>query len=430
MYRTHYWLKIVVVILALAVSSIPAAAQAPQERRPEQRLTPVVFFPGWSATRLEVRVHNEAIAPECPASGTFEYTYLAPGSDFSQTCQDKLLTLAYKFGPGEPAGVRGKPPWTISEQRGVRVMIMDYGRTESSPGYESLYAFLEQAGYERNVNIRVAGYDFRLTPDMGGFMERTIELIEETYRDNGNTPVHLVAHSGGPLYAQYLLTHTSQQWKNKYIQGFTPIAGCWPGQGWSYTILFTGFNIPSGGLPTDTAQAATSAAMYASHPSSYMIASDPAYFGDREVVIRVGPEGKEYTPQDALQLFRDAGLTLAEKIAPYYFGLVKFLPPYFPNVDVYAEKGSGFATLVGLQVPDLTPGQVVTDATAWIMQGGDGNQEDITNEAVQAWQAMPCYHFELNDNPGVDHFTLPGDPAVLGRLLAHAQLPRSECRNR
>ena len=96
--------------------------------------------------------------------------------------------------------------------------------------YESLYRFLEQAGYQRNVNLRVAGYDFRLTPNMGGFMKRTRALIRKTYRDNHNTPVHLVGHSNGPLYAQYLLTHTARRWRNKYIHGFTPIAGNWPGQ--------------------------------------------------------------------------------------------------------------------------------------------------------------------------------------------------------
>jgi lecithin-cholesterol acyltransferase len=33
----------------------------------------------------------------------------------------------------------------------------------------------------RNVSIRVAGYDSRLSPDLGGFLERSIALIEETY---------------------------------------------------------------------------------------------------------------------------------------------------------------------------------------------------------------------------------------------------------
>ena len=160
-----------------------------------------------------------------------------------------------------------------------------------------------------------------------------------------------------------------------------------------------------------------------------MSAADPAYFGDREVVIRVGPEGKEYTPRDAQQLFKDAGMGLAQKIAPYYFGFVKFQPPFFPYVDVYAEKGSGLPTVVGVQLPDLTVGQVLGDAPVWITRDGDTNQEDITNDAVSVWQAMPCYRFEFNDNPGVDHMSLAfATPAVWERLLMHLQQPRSECR--
>jgi lysophospholipase-3 len=55
------------------------------------------------------------------------------------------------------------------------------------------------------------------------------------------------------------------------------------------------------------------------------------------------------------------------------------------------------------------------------------NQEDITNEAVRVWSAMPCFHFSLTDSPGVDHFSLPSDPGVLGRLLADVARPRSNC---
>ncbi len=413
---------IALTLLALVLmTGSPVSAQVPQDKH----LTPVILFPGWGGTRLEVRVHNQTVAPECPRSGTFEYYLFAPSStEFSQVCQDKLLTLVYQFDTRK----LGSAP-RVSEQRGVRVRVADYGMTESVPLYETLFAFLEQAGYTRNVNIRVAGYDFRLTPDMGGFMVRTKALIEETYRDNHNTPVHLVAHSNGPLYAQYLLTHTSQQWKNKYIQGFTPIAGNWPGQGFLYMLLFTGFNIPSATFPSDPENAASSAAMYESHPSTYMSASDPAYFRDQEVVIRIGPGGREYTPQDYQQLFEDAGLDLAQKIALYYFGFVKFQPPYFPYVDVYAEKGSGLETVVGLQLPDLTVGQPIGDAPVFITRDGDSNQEDITNDAVLVWQAMPCYRFEFHDNPGVDHLSLAlASQAVWDRLLMHLQQQRSECR--
>jgi len=336
---------------------------------------------------------------------------------------DKLLTLRYKFDPMNPAN----PP-KISEQPGVKVRISDYGKTESSPAYEGLYAFLEQNGYRRNVNIRVAGYDFRLNPDMGGFLDRSKELIEETYRENHNTPVHLVAHSNGPIYVQYLLTHTTQQWKNKYIQGFTSLAGNYPGQGGFYYPFFTGFNITTLTFPEDLAQAASSAAMYESHPSTYITAADPAYFKDSEVVVQIGQDGKAYTPQDAQQMFKDAGLVLAQKISPFYFGSVKFQSPNYPNVDVYAEKGSGLPTVVGIQIPDLTVGQLVTETTGWILSTGDSNQEDMTNDSVLAWEKMPCYHFEFTDNPGVDHMSLAiGTQAVWDRLLMHAQQQRSRC---
>jgi lecithin-cholesterol acyltransferase len=55
------------------------------------------------------------------------------------------------------------------------------------------------------------------------------------------------------------------------------------------------------------------------------------------------------------------------------------------------------------------------------------NQEDITNDAVGVWEAMPCFHFSLTDNPGVDHFALPSDSGVLERLLADLGRPRSHC---
>lgn len=274
----------------------------------------------------------------------------------------------------------------------------------------------------------MAGYDARLTPDMDGFLARSVDLIEDTYRDNGNRPVHLIGHSNGPLYAQYLLTHTTRKWKDKHIHGFTPFAGNWPGQGFLYMVFFTGFNVSSFSFPETDANALSSARMYESHPSSYMSAADPAVFGDQEIVIR--SQGVSYTPQDNLQLFADAGLAIAQELAPYYTGFVKFADPAnFPNVDVYAEKGSGLATVVGAKLPTLEVGQAINllNPTTFYARDGDENQEDITNDSIQVWENMSCHRFELTDNPGVDHFELVSDLAVLQRLLTNLQRTKSVC---
>ena len=87
-------------------------------------------------------------------------------------------------------------------------------------------------------------------------------------------------------------------------------------------------------------------------------------------------------------------------------------PSSLPDVDVYAEKGSGIPTIVGARLDNLTSGQVVTPATTLLTRDGDSNQEYITNNAVLAWRTMRCSHFSLTDNPGVDHFALPRLPVT------------------
>ena len=78
-------------------------------------------------------------------------------------------------------------------------------------------------------------------------------------------------------------------------------------------------------------------------------------------------------------------------------------------------------------LPNLAVGHVVDPNTQLILGPGDINQEDITNNAVSAWQAMKCFHFSLTDNPGVNHFELPGNPGVLNRLVADAARQRTDC---
>jgi lysophospholipase-3 len=85
------------------------------------------------------------------------------------------------------------------------------------------------------------------------------------------------------------------------------------------------------------------------------------------------------------------------------------------------------STVVGARLDNLTSGQVVTPATKLVTRDGDGNQEDITNNAVLAWRAMPCFRFSLTDNPGVDHFALPSNPNVLHRLLVNLTRPAQRC---
>ena len=409
-------------VALLAAIAVCASSGAAAPRR-GHRLTPVVLFPAFHLTRLRVTVHNQTVAPTCPRSGSFEDWYENPhlSTRFSQVCRDELMTLRYNPSP------KLSMPRRFSDPPGVTVKVIGYGQTASAPYYGPMYRALERVGYTADRNIRVAGYDARLTPDQGGFLRRAVSLIEQTYRSNGDQPVELVGHSNGPLYAQYVLTHTSHAWRHKYIHGFTPIAGNFPGQGSLYSIVFTGLNVEKFSYPTTRANAVSSARMYLTSPATYMSAADPAVFGHREVVFKNSSTGVTYTPADYRRLFADAGLPEARQIADYYIGFVKFRDRRnFPDVDVTAEKGSGISTIVGARLPNFDVGQLVKPS-ALLQRSGDINQEDITNNAVRVWRTMRCYRFTLTDNPGVNHFALPVNRKVLGRLVADVSRPRSRC---
>jgi lysophospholipase-3 len=403
-----------------ALGATPSSATAGPRHPAGDGVNPVVLFPAYTYTRLQVDVAGQRTDPACPRSGRFEIAAgnTAP-SAFGSICRDELITLRYRADPRLPFARR------FSEQPGVTTSIPDYGSTLSAPFYEPLYTTLERAGYVRDRSIRVAGYDFRLTPDQGDFLRRTVRLIEATSRANGGRPVHLVGHSNGPLYIQYLLTHVPDSWKHRYVHGFTPLAGNFPGQGVLYPVLFTGLDLTDFSFPATPAKAFSSATLLRTAPSTYMSASDPRVFGRREVVVVDTSTGREYTPADWPRLLADAGEPVLAQIAKHYIGFVRFADPaHFPGVDVYAEKGSGLATVVGARVGRLRAGQVVDPETDLITRDGDINQEDITNDAVAVW-AGTRYHFSLTDNPGVNHFELPSDPGVLRRLVAAAAAPRT-----
>ena len=412
-------------VLALCALIATAALAPSRSVGASEPLTPIVLFPAFHFTKLAVTVHDQSAAPGCPRSGSFTdwYQNPHPSQTFSQVCRDELMTLRYDADdPQLPM------PRRFSEQRGVAVHIIDYGSVDSAPFYAPLYRALEAAGYTPDRNIRVAGYDARLTPDLGGFLPRAMRLIEQTYRANGNRTVQLVGHSNGPLYAQYLLTHTSQAWRATYIHGFTPIAGNFPGQGSLYSIVFTGLNIEDFSYPATHANAVSSARMYLTSPASYMSAADPVVFGHSEVVVKDAASGVSYTPADFTRLFADAHLPDALQIARYYIGFVKFRDPAdFPDVDVTAQRGSGIPTVVGAVLPNLEVGQLVTPSTAFINEDGDINQEDTTNTAIEVWSAMRCHRFSLTDHPGVNHFALPSNDDVIAAVIAAAARPRSTC---
>src|SRR6478752_9787036 len=113
----------------LAVAGVFPASGMASDSGPSTQRTPVVLFPAFHFTKLLVTVRGQNVAPGCPRSGTFQDWFLNdhPSKRFSQVCEDKLLTLRYARHSHKPW------PKRFSNQRGVPVRILHYGKTESAP---------------------------------------------------------------------------------------------------------------------------------------------------------------------------------------------------------------------------------------------------------------------------------------------------------
>ena len=56
-------------------------------------------------------------------------------------------------------------------------------------------------------------------------------LIEETYECNDYSRVTILSHSLGCLYTLWFLNQKTQEWKDKFILNWIPIAGVFGGVG-------------------------------------------------------------------------------------------------------------------------------------------------------------------------------------------------------
>jgi hypothetical protein len=92
-------------------------------------------------------------------------------------------------------------------------------------------AALLAAGYQANVNLEAAGYDWRLPPSeleaRDGYFTNVISQVEHLYERNNNMPVVLLCHSLGTKTAHYFLNFVKekrgQAWLDTYIHTYMPV---------------------------------------------------------------------------------------------------------------------------------------------------------------------------------------------------------------
>ncbi|KAI5708748.1 hypothetical protein M8J76_002447 [Diaphorina citri] len=371
------------------------------------RLNPVIFVPGDGGSQVEARLNKtETVHYICDKTTSNWFTLwlnlelLVPEVI---DCFIDNLRLVYN-----------NVTRTTSNSPGVDIRIPGFGRSASVEWLDpfvrvgSYFSYIAAAlvglGYQRDLSMRGAPYDFRKAPNENQeYFANFKALIEETYDLNGGTPVVLVAHSMGSLMCLYFLQRQSSAWKSKFVRSLVSLAAPWGGSVKAVKVFAVGDDLGVYVLSKSTLK------MYQiTCPSTSWLLPSEHFWKADEVIVQTTE--KNYTITNMKEYFDDLGYTqgweMRKDVAQY---ALDFRPP---GVEVHCLHGSRVST----------PGKLVyaknkfPDSPQYVMDDGDGTVNLRSLQGCLAWsakQAQPVNHMVF---PGADHMTILSDKNMLAYM--------------
>ncbi len=251
--------------------------------------------------------------------------------------------------------------------------------------------------------------------DERGFYDNFKELIEKTYERNDETPVAIVAHSMGAPVTHYFLTnyeHIDQEWKDKYLKYYIPIAPAFDGGVAALETLISGYHkVPKipylhnvwNDFAVDVARSLESVNMLVPRFSGKTMIKTPH---------------KQYGANNLNELFDDLGYGYGK----FYNERIKEIdsrmhyPP--PNVNTILFHGIGVPTPEEFMYDrDFGKGVNTVALNPKIKRGdGDGTVNRHSAEIVNKnWSGLKTMEFMSISLEGADHMSIVRDK----RLLSH-----------
>ncbi|KAL5022187.1 hypothetical protein ScPMuIL_001342 [Solemya velum] len=286
-----------------------------------------------------------------------------------------------------------------SNQPGVETAFPGFGDTQTIEWLDPTHIFpttyfspIVEAmltwGYQRNVSVRGAPFDFRKSPnEMSEFYKDLQALVEETYEINNNTRVVMMGHSMGNPVLLYFFNYIPQAWKDKYIQAFISLASPWAGAVKTLRLFASGDNL---GVPI--VKPITVRPEQRAMTSTAFLMPTNKYWNNSEVLV-VQPH-RNYTVNDYKQFFEDIGFMTGFEMWKDTSPLIYDLDP--PNVELHCLHGNGIET----------PGTLLYTEKTWpdsqpamIPDQGDGT--------VNIRSLMACTRWQNNQKGRVVHKVFP-----------------------
>jgi len=304
-----------------------------------------------------------------------------------------------------------------SNNQGVEIRVPDFGNSttvewidpsKASAGnyFASIASSIMKFGYERNVSLRGAPYDFRRAPnELQDYLSNLKLLVEDTFNKNNGKRTVFITHSMGSSNVAYFLSLQTQAWKDKYIQSWISLGGCFAGTIKAMKVYAEGDNLGVRVLSSNALreQQRTSPSLSFLLPSSRLWSPD-------EILVQTS--SRNYTINDFKDFFDDIGFPdgyhMWEDTHPLIHDLVA------PGVEVHCLYGTGIDTAERLIYSKTMP----TGKATILMGDGDGTVNVRSLSACTKWaieQKQPVY---VRAFPKRDHMAVLNDPAVIDYIAS------------
>jgi len=383
---TELFLVVVVAMLVLTTAS---------------QLSPVVIVPGDGSNQLEAKLDKpSSVHFYCSKKSDWyriwlSVTQLLPGEIDCWADNIRLVVDEKGQATNSPGVTVRVPYWGTTT--GFEELDPSIPAHKSAAFYNMVEA-LVKVGYERNVTIRGAPYDFRYTPDAhdGSYGKALKALIENTVDTQGGVPATLITHSMGGLQGLYFLQSQDEAWKSKYIKRWIPISAPLKGAAKEWRLFATG---DSEGLPV---QASSIRDEQRSYETNLWLSPR-----DQPSTVFVRTPEKNYTTTNYEEFFNDIGYSKGEIVRKRVVSLIPDVAAG-PGVDVHCMYSTGVDTPFSFYYEDgdFNKSPVVTNSD------GDGTVHASSLKFCNQWNNTVVTTYS-----GVDHSGMITNATVIKKIV-------------
>nr|CAB3264915.1 group XV phospholipase A2-like [Phallusia mammillata] len=379
---------------------------------------PVIIIPGTGASIIEAEVKRASDdGSGCPRHKDWFRAWLNVKEMFPTRLPCLINDLRLTFDPetnisSAPAGTRTR---VVGFGTASSVEYMDhswlaYFLFNIGTNAAALIKRLLHLGYERDVSIRGAPYDFRFS--MGSdvnYFQRLKLLVEETYHLNGDSPVSLISHSMGGLYSVWFLNQQTKEWKDKFIDSCITVSAPWGGSAASLLSVTSGYNLHINFVDPLVVRKAqvTYESTYLMLPSPLIWSKPLVYTDDRNYTMTANDVS------DMLETLRGSSQLYRHVMEINSLTRPSVMPPH-PGVPTFCLHGAGISTenelhFEGRNFADEQPKVVFTD--------GDGTVSRESLSACNQWQGDTVHVQKEGVTHGAMWLTERGVDEILNALF-------------